>query len=280
LRLRVCFVTYPSRVPWCSNFIADALKRFSKHDVFSLPADQLKKAGRPDVIHFHNIQLIKNINVNRLKPSKIIAGVRGRMGLKLKHRIRELDAVSVNVDPYLSQEVAKLHPHTRVLPSGADPELFSPPDSRPAQFTVGWVGRDHKKFKNADLLPLLGFPFRKATYRNYIPHHEMPRFYHSCSVIAIFSDHEGLCRPMLEGAMTALPIVSSNVGLASEILDDDWIIHGNPRQSIAEYRRLLTILKEDESLAAEVGRENRRRAMKYDWRNVVPLYDALWEEVA
>lgn len=284
----IYFVVYPSKHPWCSDFAVEALQRYSRHSVTPMDLDRVMKCENK-IIYFENVQLLKRVSmfrshakIERLRRRNIAvaAGVRGRIGLEqMKHRLSELEAVAVNVDPTLQKIVRQLHPRVYTLPEGVHTGLFKPPDRKPEEFTIGWVGRDHKRFKNADLLPHLGYEYRKATYHGYIPHDEMPDFFASVSVLVNLSDHEGFCRPIVEAASCGLPVISSDVGVARMMLDDQWIVEGNPRKNLREYKWRLELLENDPQLAEEVGRENRERAMKFDWKWVVPLYDRMWEEI-
>lgn len=284
----IYFVLYPSKCPWCSNFVADALERYSKYRV--IPTDlNVVSMCEKGIIHFENVQLLKRRSVFRgdVKIEKLLrkniavtAGVRGVYGLEqMKQRLNELDAIAVNIDPVLQKTVMELHPRTYIVPEGVDIELFKPPVKKPETFTLCWVGRDHKKFKNADLLPRLGYGYKKATYNSYIPHDDMPEFYASANVLVNMSDNEGFCRPILEAASCGLPIVSSDVGVARRILEDQWIVEGDPRENLQEYKWRLELLESDPKLAHDVGALNRERAMKFDWKWVIPQYDRMWDEL-
>ncbi len=86
---RVNFVKYPSKVPWCSDFLFTNLQKHSDHAFEAINPTQSGKTLATDVTHFVNIQLLNKINpflrkrilINLKKRSKIIAGVRGEFGL-------------------------------------------------------------------------------------------------------------------------------------------------------------------------------------------------------
>ena len=282
MRLRIYYVTYPSKHPWGSDFAAMNLRRYSRHEVIPVEVGDVRRCSG-GVVHLHNVQLARRIDLEGLRRRNraVIGGVRGWIGLeRMRDRLGEFDAIAVNVDPRLQIEVRRLHERVYETPEGVDTELFKPRRRRVDDFIVLWVGSDHKRFKNAHLLPKLGFPYRKATYRNYIPHEEMPEFYAGGSVLVNLSEHEGFCRPILEAAACGLPVVSSDVGVARRILDDEWIVEGSPRRNLGRFRELLIRLRDNPELRVEVGRENRLRALEFDWRRITPIYDDMWEEVA
>ncbi len=287
-QIPVYYVLYPSEKAWCSDFVYEALKKYSGMNVQAVQLKDVMKC-KGGIVHFENIQLLKHLSRFRSKAMlrklheqnvAVVAGVRGRVGFKqMQRRFDEVDALAVNSDPILHEETERLHEQVFNIPEGVDTFAFRPEQHKPLEFTVGWVGRDHKRFKNADLLPQLGFTYKKATYNDYIPHEEMPEFYGSISVLVNMSEYEGFCRPILEAASNGLPVVSSDVGVAKELLDDDWIVKGSPRLNVDKYRDLLQLLHDDPYLREEVGRENRERSLDYDWEIVVQEYDKMWARV-
>ena len=279
-------MTYPSKVPWCSDFTAEAILRYTRNSVRIVPLSELGGI-RDSVIHFSNVQLIPapslfNNPLERLKRrgNKVIAGVNGRVGLtQCKNIIRGLDHVACNPDKGLYRETRELNYKTSISPQGEDSGVFRPLNLE-KRYTVSWVGRDHKSFKNSDLLNRLGHSYRKATYKEYMPHDQMPKFYGHSVVQVCFSDHEGFGRPNLEAAMCGIPIISTDVGIARDIVSPEYLFDPPASSSIEEYRRIIRDFVADPALARVTGEENRARSLKYSWERVIPLYDQLWEEVA
>lgn len=283
--MNVYYVTYPSSKPWCSDFTAHSLARHSAFNVHPASPKNIRTT-RDSIIHFHNVQIL----AKRLHPlsymkrlqrqgNKVIVGLRGEHG---KHRYDDLlagaDAVATGVDPSLREYALKLNPHVYVLPPGEDPTLFKPtPTINDA--VLSWTGRDHKNFKHFELLPALGFTYKAATYNNYIPHHQLPAFYLSTKICVGFSDYEGAWRPGIEAAMCGLPIVATDVGVVSQLIDPEYVIPVPAKNHINRYKQLIQGLLDDPALAVTVGLRNRERALKYSWMNVAPLYDRAWSEI-
>ena len=278
--MQVYYMTYPSKVPWCSDFTLQAIKQHSAKSVQATGMGEVNKV-RNSIVHFHNVQLLTLplLKALRRRDNTVVGGVKGRIGLGQHEAIiMELDHVVCNPDRDLCAAVRNLNQRISVLPEGEDPELFKPMNLT-KRFVVSWVGRDHKPFKHADLLARLGFSYEKATYENYWPHDQLPYFYNGSIVCVNFSDHEGFWRPGVEAAMCGIPIVSTDVGVVSEIVDEKYIVDAPAERHLDEYKALVKMFACDSNLARAVGAANRRRAMKYAWGKVIPLYDRLWESL-
>ena len=280
--MNVYYVTYPSVKPWCSDFTAINLAKYSENIVTPTHPDNLNQIKNA-IIHIHNVQIlgkwlrpIKFIEKLQEKGNKVILGLRGFNGLR---RYDELflacDAIAVGVDPDLKRYAENLNKHVHILPPGENPQLFKPSENEKTS-DVCWTGRDHKGFKNAELIKQLGFTYQTATYNNYIPHDELPMFYNQSKVLVGFSDYEGFWRPCIEAAMCGLPIVSTPVGVVPEIIDPEFIIPHKARNHLGDYRNKLKQLLDNLEYARNVGESNRLRALKYSWENVAPLYDKAW----
>ncbi|MFX0138379.1 MAG: glycosyltransferase family 4 protein [Candidatus Hodarchaeota archaeon] len=298
--MKIYYLTYPSNKPWASDFTGENLRKYSLNEVIPIKIKESRlKTDLKDcingIIHLHNIQIIRYIKIEKIKKRNIalIGGIRGKIGFhQYKNRLNEFDALAVNIDSSLQYETLKYSKKIYTIPEGVDSDIFKPTsymippgidinkfkplNKKPKEFTIAWVGSDHKSFKNADLIKKMGVPYRKATYKKYIPHEEMPLFYNSCDALVNFSEHEGFCLPILEASACGLSIVTSNVGVAKWIIQPRWIVNGNPRDNIEKFRDKIHVLKDDSELAFETGQWNFSQAIKFDWRNITPIYDAMW----
>jgi hypothetical protein len=46
------FVKYPSKVPWCSDFLYDNFKRYSQHTIKTIHSSETGKAAVAEITHF------------------------------------------------------------------------------------------------------------------------------------------------------------------------------------------------------------------------------------
>jgi hypothetical protein len=285
-QITIDFVKYPSKVPWCSDFLYNNLERYSAHELETLHPNRIGKTSSADFTHFVNIQLLNKISpffgrgiLNKIgKQSKIIAGVRGEFGLPALIKWEKyVDHVVVNVDKFLIQKTMDIAKDVIIIGEGADPEIFFPSPNKPEEFKIAWMGRAHKSFKNAQFLPLLGSPILKASYDEYIPHHKVAEMLRESSVLINMSESEGFCRPILEAAMCGLPVISHDVGIASTILDPEFVVADSPRVDLKPYLNLLDYLRKDPDEAWRIGSRNLKRGQNYTWKNIIRQYDIMYE---
>jgi len=92
-------------------------------------------------------------------------------------------------------------------------------------FTVGWVGKeDSNGKKGLDLIKVacdqLGVACLTAQYddRGHLNKDQMPHFYSQINVLCGMSSCEGCWNPLLEAGAMGIPVVSTRVGTAEEII--------------------------------------------------------------
>lgn len=164
-----------------------------------------------------------------------------------------------------------------IIEDGVDTDLFSPGDLEhsPSQdnFVVGWVGnsrwgmedgQDHKGLHSIiipalDILKHEGLSIiEKFADRNqgFIPQQQMPDYYHSVDVLLCASDIEGTPNPILEAMACGVPVISTDVGLVSQVfgpLQRNFILKERTPQCLAAK---LKELMGDADLQKVIAREN------------------------
>lgn len=125
-------------------------------------------------------------------------------------------------NPSLAKKLQKLINQDNVvyMPNGVDTKLFN------RKFVVGFVGAhadnsDHKGFNLIrKACEELGLELRTAHsgFQNDVrPISEMPKFYQSIDCLVLASISEGCNNPTLEALAMNKPVISTNVGIASEL---------------------------------------------------------------
>jgi len=83
---------------------------------------------------------------------------------------------------------------------------------------------------------------------------------------------------MVEAAACGLPVVSTNTGVAPELLDPHWIVDEDPKGTrvIKKFQEKIQELKEDPEMAWTVGHQNRERTAQFSWPQVAKQFEDMW----
>lgn len=199
--------------------------------------------------------------------------------LKLKH-------IYANLPEY--------QPPLAVLSDGVDLAHFQPNDlsrfaNRSSQpLVVGWTGNSEwanetEDFKGVhsilrpaiDQLIARGLPIelKLADRRDrFIPHAEMPNFYHGIDVYVCVSKIEGTPNPVLEAMAAGVPVISTDVGIVGEAfgpLQSQFIL---AERSIERLQDALCQLLSEPALLKRLSDENLQSIQVWDWRRKADAY--------
>jgi 2-polyprenyl-3-methyl-5-hydroxy-6-metoxy-1,4-benzoquinol methylase len=136
-----------------------------------------------------------------------------------------------------------VHSRVRQYRLGVDTATFHPRHSmREGPIRVCWVGNEHDPLKGREdvLIPAMrraGIEIIQAN--GSLSQSEMVLFYHNCDVLAVSSVAEGTPLPLLEAMACGLWIVSTDVGVVSELIRDGEGGRIVPRQPEAFAEALL-----------------------------------------
>lgn len=235
--------------------------------------------GKPiPVFYDSDIEFLSNLPGR----PKIIGGIRGNQGFhKAKRFLKYFDAIHVNNRDLLSKVKEHGAREAYLIPPGVDLDQFVPDyDQRPHSFCIGWTGDKNKPMKNAWIIAELGYDWLCATKEDFIPHAEIHHFYNKMSVFVHPSSHEGFGRGIIEAMACGLPVVSSVAG-ASFLLDQKWVIPGDPTKPawIIKARKKIDLLKRFKALRYEVGQENRERVRVCGWDKIAKLFEMMCENI-
>jgi len=177
-----------------------------------------------------------------------------------------------------------------VIPDGVDLNIFNYKkyaNKRPnhSKLVVGYAGSS-RGFKGVGLIDqackMIGAIFISALQkvdRTHLTMKEMPGFYNKLDVYACLSESEGLCLPILEAGAMGIPVVSTRVGVANEIIkhgENGFLVDRNP----TDLSKHLKLLEEDVELRGGFGRNLREEIIhNWGWASVIGKFDNLFQKV-
>lgn len=183
------------------------------------------------------------------------------------------------------------HPAVFHTPHGVDIELFRPgpfgPLASPSgQLVLGWTGSrtNHPGKRGIEdyILPALkglaGITFliaaREDKWRSHV---EMADFYRSLDAYICASRVEGGPHPLLEASACGLPVISTAVGIAPELIDSgrNGIL---VERDVASLREAIVRLRDDRDLRLDMGRQARKEVVeRWTWeiqaQKYIPFFD-------
>jgi len=163
------------------------------------------------------------------------------------------------------------------------------------KITVGWVG--NSKFKDYDgdedlkgvegiIKPAIS-ELQKEGYnielnladRNIkmIPQEEMPNFYNSIDVYICASKTEGTPLTVLESMAMGIPVISTDVGVVSEVLGEEGKKYILEERTIECLKNKLKQLINNKSDFKKISEENLIQVRKNNWSNICLKYKEFFE---
>ncbi len=169
-------------------------------------------------------------------------------------------------------------------PNGVDTEIFQPTPRSGENFKLGWAGSAERPCKRVYLTRQLDYPVRVRCRRwgKYFTRGQsrepMQRFYASIDCLIHTSNREGMTNVAIEAAACGLPIVATDVGDMSQLVEEEWLVPVEPDDVVVrEMNKRLEILKNDVELRHRVGERNRREVLEnWDWRHRVAGYEEMF----
>ena len=231
-----------------------------------LGQDQFMGYALPSLTAYNPKLLAAGLNAQRLM---VISPV-----LKAMWEQRRTDVIRVHVG---------LDPDKFHLPSPCDGRTFRWQSSD--LLKVGWVGNPHKDMKRYNMIEAAMDQVARDVMLNTVPwvdlagqhtaptvpHDEMKRYYWMLDVYLCLSTHEGLPTPAIEAAMCGVPIISTPVGVMSELVRNrqtGWIVDPieDPVQSAARY---LEWMVAHPDATREMGAAMALQMQQFTWDKVV-----------
>ena len=169
------------------------------------------------------------------------------------------------------------------IPNGIDTELFKPiPRPENDVFTIGWVGNQEHKGKRLDELlsvvhNLNGVKLLVQRKDHFIPYSEMPKFYNQLDTYCCVSISEGSNNPLSEAMACGLPIISTSVGIANEIMPSGTGFF--VRQDLGDLSEKIIAMRdlapEQRKMMGEIARQ--RMLASWRWAYMAGRYKDMFE---
>ncbi|HLI47011.1 MAG TPA: glycosyltransferase family 4 protein [Geobacterales bacterium] len=91
------------------------------------------------------------------------------------------------------------------------------------------------------------------------------------------SRYDNFAHALVEAAYFKLPIISTPVGIAGDLLDKEFLVEHEDYKELSE--KILEIC-ENPKLMKEIGEENHKRSLRYSYEKMVREYYKLYSELA
>jgi glycosyltransferase involved in cell wall biosynthesis len=258
---------------WAFYFVAKEMQKYSSHVV---------TYEKYDNVHFDKLDIVLLSNPNICTPISNIkipttakeSGIKvvGQYCGEVQETYKYVDLIITISPQTYNFAKSKYTCPVIYLPESIDTEFFAFKEMNPDTFTVGWAGREHV-VKRTHILGKLDYPIKKqanwgAKYFNEDANSQpMLDFYHSIDCLVLTSASECQPRVVMEAMACGLPVVSTDVGSVSMLLDKKWIVPTIPEhKTIEEMNKKLKMLAENPELRRNVGKRNRAFIYKnFSW---------------
>jgi glycosyltransferase involved in cell wall biosynthesis len=157
------------------------------------------------------------------------------------------------------------------LPNGVDENLFKPIKQirKEGELIVGHVGKETPlKGQREYIIPAIKTCNVKSitnlrTWKDKLPHKEMPMLYNQMDVFVVSSVEDGTPNPALEAAACGRPIISNQIGNMPEFIKDGYNGFIVPRK-IGAYVDKINYFKKNRSELIRMG-NNARKTIEEGW---------------
>ena len=173
------------------------------------------------------------------------------------------------------------------IPNGVDEQLFRPiePIKRDGNLIVGHVGKECPvKGQKEFILPAIQTTGVQSatnlrTWKDMIPHTEMPLIYNQMDVFVVASIEDGTPNPALEAAACGRPIISNHIGNMPEFIKDGYNGFLVPRK-IGAYVDKIRYFKENKKELIRMGENARKTVLEsWTWKKQAENYRAMFKDI-
>jgi glycosyltransferase involved in cell wall biosynthesis len=268
---------------WAFYFVAKEMAKYSKHTLTYEKYDNVHY-DKLDVVLISNPNICTPISTIKIPTTAKESGLKvvGQYCGEVQETYKYADLIITISPQTYNFAKSKYTCPVIYLPESIDTQFFTVKETNPDSFIVGWAGREHV-VKRTHLLGKLDFHIKKqanwgAKYFNEEANSQpMLEFYHSIDCLVLTSASECQPRVIMEAMACGLPVVSTDVGSVSMMLDKEWIVPTIPEHKvIEEMNKKLKMLVENPELRKNVGKRNRAFIHKnFSWE----INQKYWDNV-
>lgn len=173
------------------------------------------------------------------------------------------------------------------IPNGVDETLFKPiqPIRKEGKLVVGHVGKEcPAKGQREYILPAIQTckvqsATNLRTWKDRLPHTEMPQIYNQMDVFVVSSIEDGTPNPALEAAACGRPIISNPIGNMPELIRDGWNGFLVPRK-IGAYVEKINYFKNNRDELIRMGNNARKSILaEWTWKHQSENYRNMFREI-
>jgi len=121
---------------------------------------------------------------------------------------------------------------------------------------------------------------KNIKFTGFIPYDDLRALYSACDIFVLPSFEEGFGLVLTEALASGKPVIGTNVGGIPMQIIDGWngflVEPGNDKQ-LAEK---IMYLMDNEEERERMGKNSKRLAEKFDWKNISRRYIEIYEEIA
>ena len=240
-----------------------------------------------------------------IKSKNIVTGVYDHLFLQQEQERTEF--ILENIKDYIvcSKKLNKIYSMFKKKPAmiisdGVDLELFKMEDTskydniKDRAIKIGWCGNSKFTDENDDDLKGLNKIIRPAITEligegygveldiadrncNMIKHSEMPKYYNSIDIYVCASRTEGHPAPVLEAMACGVPVISTDVGIVSEVFGNrqkEFIIQRSARQ----LKEKIEYILKNKKILSKLSEENLNQIKNWSWIQKSNEYKKFFEK--
>jgi glycosyltransferase involved in cell wall biosynthesis len=268
---------------WAFYFVAKEMAKYSKHTMTYEKYDNVHY-DKLDIVLLSNPNICTPISNIKIPTTAKESGLKvvGQYCGEVQETYKYADLIITISPQTYNFAKSKYTCPVIYLPESIDTQFFAVKETNLDSFIVGWAGREHV-VKRTHLLEKLDYPIKKqanwgAKYFNEESNSKpMLDFYHSIDCLVLTSASECQPRVVMEAMSCGLPVISTDVGSISMLLDKEWIVPTIPEHTvIEEMNKKLKMLSENPELRKNVGKRNRTVIYKnFSWE----INQKYWDDV-